>query len=157
MVRCPESILGNRQRRSQLWRIPSSGGEPARISPLEIRLPVASPDGKYIYLAAAGARSGSLWRIAPDGSGEQEVLSRAPAFKFVPAAGGVYLIRSQDAGQTSVILFHSFDSGEERVIATLPFTATAAGLDLSPDGKTLLYAPIEQTDGDLMSVQLIPP
>ena len=84
------------------------------------------------------------WPVwSPNGTNPEQVLTRVQSFKFVPTNNGIYYIRTEETAQ-------------DKVIATLPFTYTQAGLDLSPVGKTLLFAPLEQTDGDLMSVQIQP-
>jgi hypothetical protein len=63
-------------------------------------------------------------------------------------AEGLYFIRRTDDGPQ--IAFRTFGSGETRVVASIPNIASPS-LEVSPDGRRLLYARIEGADSDLIA------
>ena len=58
------------------------------------------------------------------------------------------------AGTGPKIRFHAWGGGEDRLILDVPGAAPLPGLEVSPDGKTLLYSRNEQTESDLLTVEL---
>ncbi len=68
-----------REKRSELWVVPASGGEPRRIFAGDAVQPAWSPSGARIAYWAMGLASGirDVWTIAADGSDPQRVTDQA--------------------------------------------------------------------------------
>ncbi len=60
-----------------VYKIPSSGGEEIRLTSAEglDDGPEYSPDGKYIYFNSTRSGMMEIWRMKPDGSGQEQVTN----------------------------------------------------------------------------------
>jgi serine/threonine protein kinase len=152
----------NRTEAGQIWKMPSSGGDPVRVANAVGYHPLESPDGAYLYYVKALDVPSPLWRIPASGGVPVKVLDGVVLANFVVLKGGIYYIdRPSSEGGT-----HYFDrpSGETRLqyfdFATNRSTTIARSLghvDLpmtaSPDGRTVLYPRLNSAVDDLMLVK----
>ena len=114
-----------------------------------------SPDGKFVYYTALKAPG--IWRVAGEGGEEAPVLDH-PKLGYWDCWGvvneGIYYI-NLEVKQHPVIEFFSFATGRVRQIATMEKEAVygAPGFAISPDGRWILYAQVDQSGGDITLVE----
>src|SRR4029079_11583390 len=100
-------FASNRSGAWQVWKIPAAGGVPVHVTRSGGFAARESPDGKWIYYARGRSVAG-LWRIHPDGTGEQPVLERLkPGFwaYWAIARDGVYFAdRDSEKGTFALYL-----------------------------------------------------
>lgn len=101
-----------------------------------------SPDGTFLYYLNGGA----LWRMPVDGGEEMRVVEGASS-SYAVTDTGIYFIPSSEAA----IRFLDLTTKAVRTVAVLDRLAPY-GLTVSPDGRTLLFAQIDNWDSDLMLV-----
>lgn len=151
-------FVSQRSGEGQLWTMPAApetATSPRQITKQGASLARLSSDGSH-YVYVRGGNVGPLCRVPVDGVEERCRPEKISRFKFVPVNDGVYYIGQSEgeAAPNQKLFFYSWSSGQDRLVRTLPFTGTNAGLDIAPDGRTLLFSAWEQSEGDLMTVQL---
>ena len=118
---------------------------------------MVSPDEPYLYFTRAAAAT-ALWRVPSTSAGEklaegeQQVCeSLFHASNVVVRGGRVYFVRleRQDANPVYHLSLCDPREGHTRDLWTFPKPASF-GLSLSPDGRKLLFAQLDETRGDLM-------
>jgi Tol biopolymer transport system component len=110
-----------------------------------------SPDGKSIYYMKGGW-SGSVWKMPLGGGEESQVLPSVIFRAFCLVNEGIYFIPESGADGKSSIQFLSFATAKVKTVA--PMSAPpAAGLSVSPDGRSLLFSQIDEAGRDLMLVE----
>lgn len=147
-------FLSDRTGRGEIWKMPAAGGPARQITKQGGRLALESPDGRYFYYAKNGQWHSDLWRVEADGGNEMLVLPKIRPMQFVPVNDGVYYVPSQAPPKGFEIRFHSWVTGQERVVVSVRDGSPELGLSLAPDGKSLLFVKREPAEGDLMMVQM---
>jgi serine/threonine protein kinase/dipeptidyl aminopeptidase/acylaminoacyl peptidase len=139
---------------SEIWRMPATGGKAVQITPNGERrdIPQESPDGRFLYyLKWDEARNwySSVWRM-PVGGGEETKVLDSGCYRV--REPGIYFLRPPDERGLSDICLREFATGKTRKILTI-----AAGfnrnIEVSPDGRTILYGYADRTGSDLMLVE----
>jgi len=148
----------NRSGTWQVWRVPSGGGTPEQVTRGGGFAARESPDGKWLYYARGRSVAG-LWRIHPDGTDEQEVLDRLkPGFwaYWALTQRGIYFADRDTARGTYALYLLPESRLEPQRIAFFdhPIVLADQGMTASPDGKTLLFAQIDQSGSDILMVDL---
>ncbi len=94
-------------------------------------------------------KGGGIWKSRVDGSGETQVIS-GPVEQFFSAThDGIYYFTP---GNHPDLRFFAFAAGKSRTILTLS-KPIRVGLDVSPDGRWLLYSQRDTEPGsELMLV-----
>jgi len=89
-----------------------------------------SADGAFLYYAKRG-EEGKLWRIPVRGGEETQVLDAVEGMGFAVLAKGIYFIRPPEASSSPTLRFLSFETGNVRIIASIPHLAIYRGLSFS--------------------------
>ncbi len=113
-----------------------------------------SPDGRFVYYANSRYSPG-LWRVPAQGGEEIQVLPALGGPEgscFAVVERGIYFIPPPNPDHTYSIQFLEFASGKITSIATID-KPVSFGLTVSPDGRSLLYAQVDQQGRDLMLVE----
>jgi Tol biopolymer transport system component len=135
--------------RSQVWKMPSGGGEPLQVTRQGGGgAAFESRDGKFLYYV----KSGQIWKI-PLGGGEEVKVIEGPlsySMNYVLAEDGIDFVSARKPGP-GTLFYYSFAAGTLRVITEIK--RWHLGLAISPDRRTLLYTQMEQIDADLMLVE----
>ena len=143
----------SRSGEDQVWKIPVAGGEPVQVTRQGGSANIESPDGEFLYYTKAQRGSTSLWRLSL-ARGEEtrlvESLSRWSTFAVTES--GVCFFPPSKPDAAAPLQFLEFASGAVRTIASIE-KPPALGLNVSPDGRVLLYDQFENTDSDLMLVE----
>ena len=127
----------------QVWKVPSQGGAPVRVTHNGGMVAIESPDGKSLYYAKQPGR-GSLWKVPLAGGPEEMISDSIYRFNYAVVENGVYVMRNGG------IDFIESATGKSRSILRVP--NPDLGLDLSPDGRYLLYAQVDSGGTDLMLI-----
>ena len=136
----------------KIWKVASTGGHAVQIAQHLGLSPSESPDGKYVYFSFES----QLWRVAIDGSGEQPVqgMPRMPSDDaWSPFGSGIYFLGDAN-GKTGIDFFDLNTKKVRRILVLDRFSAGwMGGLPVSPDGRWLLFAQIDEISSDLMMVE----
>ncbi|HWO02136.1 MAG TPA: protein kinase [Blastocatellia bacterium] len=136
----------------QVWKVPAQGGEAVQVTRQGGRIPVESPDGKYVYYIKSFGTRG-LWRVPVDGGEELRVFDSFKSEDGVVVNDGIYFI-NPGAKDGVAMEFFDFATRKERRIAGIgkvgivPFS-----IAVSPDRRQILYTQNDQTGADIMLVQ----
>ena len=109
-----------------------------------------SPDGKLFYFMR-GMTSRSLWRVPVEGGEESQVIESLKG-GYEVVEDGIYFISELTPGAGASIQFLRFATGT--VEHVLNFKGYASGgLSVSPDGRSILYSQMDQSEADIMLVE----
>jgi dipeptidyl aminopeptidase/acylaminoacyl peptidase len=133
-----------RSGRTEIWKLPASGGAATQITRNGGTFPMVAPGGDRIFFIRSD-HDYSVWSVPSDGGEDRRELDRVNNRGFVPARDGVFFVLD------GKIRFRDFKSGRVREIAA-PARRLLPILDLSPDGKTLSITQIDQMQQDLMLI-----
>ena len=150
----------------QIWKLSPQGGEPVQVTKHGGTHGRESVDGRYLYYSRSGSFLASLWRVPVSGGEEVQVLREiAGVLNFAVARDGIYFEASPPSSPLghiamltpftrpeTILDFLSFATGKVTRVITLDRRA-ALGLDVSPDGRTLLFALSDSFTEDLMLVE----
>ena len=145
----------------QIWKVPANGGSPLQLTRRGGFEAFESFEGNVIYYSKRDRQLG-LWRIRPDGGDERPApgLSEAGFWRYwAVARDGVYFVpgtfRAETTSGPHPIQFFSFGSGTTTTVAKIQkrLIGGPAGLAVSPDGRSLLFAQVDQNDRDIMLVE----
>jgi Tol biopolymer transport system component/serine/threonine protein kinase len=137
----------------QTWKMPAEGGQAVQVTKKGGFAAFESPDGKTLYYAK-GLDAPGLWKLPLQGGEETPVLEQLGAGYWgywAVVQDGIYFYDVN----TKAIEFFSFATHKITEIAK-PEKAPATfnpGLAVSPDGRWLLYAQIDEDTSHIMLVE----
>jgi Tol biopolymer transport system component len=137
----------------RIWRIRADGdgSEPEQITQKGGMTPLESSDGKWLYYF----RDSCVWRVSVSGGEETRIAGPvAHHTTFAVNERGVYFITPARAGNAA-IEFLDFSTSKVRRVAVLN-NPPKPGLDVSRDGKWLLYSQHDEFTSDLMLLENFP-
>ena len=138
----------------QVWKMPSAGGAAIQVTHQGGYGGFESLDGKFLYYAK-GATTPGLWRIPTSGGEETEVIgSLEPGYwgHWAIVEKGIYYL---DTTAKPGIVFFDFATRRTTRLFDLESRPAreAAGLGVSPDGKTILYTQLDALSRDIVLVE----
>jgi Tol biopolymer transport system component len=139
----------NRTGEDQVWKARAEGGGEVQVTRNRGGGGPLSPDGKLLYYMKDDGIDSALWRVPAEGGEETQVLESVCCSNVAVVEQGIYFIPRLSE---PVVQFFDFATKKVVTIARLQRTA-AYGLDVSPDGRWLLYSEYEPRQGDLMLVE----
>ena len=134
----------------QIWRMPSAGGTPERITRGGGMSPIVSPDGRHVYYAKPTPVQG-IWEVPPEGGPEVKVVDRGRALSFAVADTGIFIMDTSAKPQATIDMF-SFASRQLVPVARLPSGLrfiSAAYLTVTRDGRSMLYIQFDHWASDI--------
>jgi Tol biopolymer transport system component len=146
-----------------IWKIPSSRGEPVQVTENRGVHPVESPNGKYLYYAkpanpatvSSTAEVPGIWRIPTAGGTEELVLSPPIApdgWYWTVGQKGIYFVSTARRSAAALKLFN-LASRQVTQIAELPkYPWGGPSLAISPDGTSILYSRVDVAGSDIVVV-----
>jgi len=146
-------FISDRSGRSEIWRMSSKGGEAVQITRNEADGEEESPDGRFLYYSKGWPLQVSLWRMPVEGSEEVKVLDSVNTDGlWTLGREGVYFFTPPDNKGHSDMRLLEFSTGKIRKILTIE-RALIQRIAVSPDGRTILYAQLDEAGSDLMLVE----
>jgi eukaryotic-like serine/threonine-protein kinase len=148
-------FASNRTGGYQVWKIPAEGGEVVQVTKQGGFAAFESPDGKFVYYTALKP---GIWRVAVEGGEATPVLVDQPKLGYwgywAVVDGGIYFVNVEVKSHPT-IQFFSFATGRLTQIATMDKEAVVLGpgFAVSPDGRWILYAQVDQSGGDITLVE----
>jgi Tol biopolymer transport system component len=144
------------QARNQIWKSAANGGEPQQIQTSEgAAQPVESVDGKYIYF-----RNNRAFYRVPIGGGEEE-RAIVPEHDLMwsttlqPTKQGMYYIEYARSAGDTVVSFFDYAEKKSSVVFQIKHSGWRDGAtySISPDGKYILYARVDQSQTNIEVVE----
>jgi len=137
----------------QTWKIPSAGGQPVQVTKRGGFAAFESFDGKTLYYAKGQSVAG-LSEVPVAGGEEKPVLEQLAAGLWgywALTAEGIYFYDAP----TKAIEFFSFKTRKVAQVAKpeKPPVFYDPGLAVFPDGRSILFAQIDQSESHIMLVE----
>src|ERR1035438_9488152 len=144
------------QSRGQIGKATAAGGNPQAMAEEHgAGQPVESADAKYIYFRS---RRG-IWRIPTGGGDAEEAFvpehDMWGPITMQPTKKGVYYTEFERSARSMVVSFYDFSTRKSSIVFRLRNADWQGGgsYSVSPDGKSLLYARVDQSQTNLMLVE----
>ena len=145
----------NRTGSFQLWKMPAEGGEEIQVTTKGGFVGFESFDGKYLYYARNNINS-EIVRVLLTGGEEQPVDGHLTGLLWCMwklTERGIYYIKI-DSSQRGHMYFYSSSTRQTSQIAVTEKTMYPySGIDISPDGRSLLYTQVDRIESDIMLIQ----
>ena len=147
-------FISDRSGRGEIWRTPSKGGEAIQITSHEADTEEESPDGRFIYYRKGWPlETSSLWRIPVKGGEEVNVLDSVhTSGRWTLGREGIYFFTAPDKAGHSDIRLYEYSTGKVSKILTIE-RGVDENIAVSPDGRWILYAHLDEAGSDLMLVE----
>lgn len=141
----------------QVWKARSSGGGPEeQVTRMGGFAAAESADGRYLYYAK-GRSSDGLWRKRlPDGNEEPFVPELEAGFwgYWTMYGQGLCFLTWPGPGKPAVLWRQPFGGKPRRIgMVDGPPAVADSGFAISPDGRYLLYAQVDQSGSDLLLLE----
>jgi Tol biopolymer transport system component len=149
-------FCSNRSGAFQSWKVPADGGQAMQVTKRGGFEAFESIDGELLYYTK-GRGPGGVWQI-PVAGGEERQLSElrdAGYWRYWAVQDdGIYFV-APVASARPAIKFFSFATHGVTPLGVLERDPLQGppGLTISPDGRWLLYAQVDQSVSDLMLVE----
>ena len=134
--------------------MPAAGGEAVQLTRNGGLIAQESRDGRTLFFHrewVSMAIPTSLWKMPVEGGEETKVLDSAGVRNWAVVDQGLWFINWTKPGDAA-LQFLEFASGKVTKVAPISKTL-AAGLAVSPDGRTILYAQYDHRGSELTLVE----
>jgi Tol biopolymer transport system component/predicted Ser/Thr protein kinase len=136
----------------QLWKVPSKGGTPIRVTTGDGGIYVAeSPDRRFLYYAKWGQPG--LWKMPLEGGQETRILENTDHWHWTLAPSGIYFLDLTFKPFGRIEFFDYSTRSITPIFTVEKPVPHFGGLTLSPDGKSLLFGQSEVDEFYLMLVK----
>lgn len=139
--------------RREVWKMPASGGPAQQVTTNGGVAPLESPDGQTLYYVKDGAFSG-LWKRPVSGGEETQIAPALYRYSYAVTTQGVYYMSSassgRDSGRDGTIEY--YDLAKRTTTRVARMGLPELGLEVSPDGRHLLFAQLDLSAADLVLV-----
>ena len=141
---------------SQIWKVPTTGGDVIQVTSNGGNNPVVSPDGEFLYYW----RDRSIWR-SPAPGGEETRFFANPRLtsgnNFALGAQNLYVGLDASQEHPARIAALSLETGRLFDLLTLPNEwnrlSIGSPIAVSHDERFVLFVPAERPKSDLMLVE----
>ncbi len=134
----------------QIWKMPSAGGTPVRITRNGGLDPIVSPDGRHLYYAKQLPAQG-IWTVPFEGGPEVKVVERGRSLAFDVADTGIFIMDASAKPQATVEMY-SFALRKLVPVARLPAGLRFSGapyFNVTRDGRSMMYVQFDQWTSDI--------
>ena len=148
--------------RREIWKIPSQGGEPTRLTYDGGRHPLESSDGQFVYYLKPidpheeRPLKHHIWKVPVDGGEETSVYEKREIGNLYWTLWNDQLIIHDGDYKTGIVI-RSVDltTGEESILADLGTERRYCfGLDVSSDGRWMFFSGrMGKPESDIMLVE----
>jgi eukaryotic-like serine/threonine-protein kinase len=146
-------FTSSRKGRTEIWKMPASGGPAVQLTHSGPREGYFSGDGKLVYFVHLGKRG--VWSVPAEGGAESQVTASGSLDYVAVTPRGIYFLDNSARPTPSIRLFDC-TTRQTRQVAALPYPAgerPVQTLAISPDGTWAVYAQQDQINGDLVLVE----
>jgi Tol biopolymer transport system component/DNA-binding winged helix-turn-helix (wHTH) protein len=145
-------FTSTRTGRTEVWKMPAGGGAAVQVTHNGGEFGIESEDGKTLYFTRIlRADSGSIWRMPIAGGPEEQLSDSLYRVNYAVAKRGIYYMTHAGESGNSVLKLYDFATGTTSTV--LAMGRPEFGLDVSPDGRYLVYAQLDDPASDLMLVE----
>jgi len=138
---------------AHVWRQPSSGGVPERVSQLEGTEPALSADGRFLF-ARAWPNEDEIWRMPAAGGAAEVVLGSVdPQATWCVTRTGIHFFRPSPPSEKPELFRYDFATSAIHRLAAVD-GPVSPGLTVSPDETVVLFAKSEHVEADLQMLEL---
>jgi Tol biopolymer transport system component/DNA-binding winged helix-turn-helix (wHTH) protein len=138
--------------RTEIWKMPAGGGTAVQITHNGGEAGIESEDGKTLYFTRIlRADSGSVWRMPVGGGPEEELADSLYRVNYAVTGRGIYYMTHPDQSGNCTLKVYDFATGATSTVLTMG--RPEFGLDVSPDGRYLVYAQLDDPASDLMLIE----
>lgn len=137
----------------QIWKVPAQGGPATQVTKQGGFQAFESTDGEFLYYMKL--RDGPIWRMPVEGGEETLVLDQDVPYSYWRVLEKGICFLSQAATPPEIDFF-DFASHQVKQITTVDRAkggTSAGGFAVSPDGRWILFARLDQDDSDIMLVE----
>ncbi|MFN7995493.1 MAG: protein kinase [Bryobacteraceae bacterium] len=135
---------------TDIWKVPSGGGEPTRVTDQGGSFALESPDGQFLYYVKSSFGS-ALWRRPVGGGKEERILESVKWMNFAVREKGIYFTSEPGLDQSSSIQYFDFAKGAIRTLGRVE--KLELGLSVSSDERYILYTQLDQAGSNLMLIE----
>jgi dipeptidyl aminopeptidase/acylaminoacyl peptidase len=135
-----------------VWKVPAAGGAAVRLTAPGGRLaPMVSGDPARVFFHKRHDRI-EMWSVSTDG-GDERPVAGAPSegWSWTVTPHGMYYMTGMRRHFS--LMYFDFATQQSVKVADLPSLFLVGGLDLSNDGRTILFHGIDHSEGDIMLVE----
>ncbi len=141
----------DRTGKSQIWKVPGTGGDAIQITRQGGIYAVESFDGKSIYYVSDDQPAG-IRTTSANGGAESDVITGVAGHSTIAMAkDGLYYLSSLTATGAQLD-FYNFHHRVSRPLASID-RPIHRFLSSSPDGRSVLYTQVDRQDSDLMLLE----
>ena len=135
-----------------IWKMPVSGGEPVKVTPVNAMLAVESTDGASLFYVESNSisRAGPVWQLPLSGGNPVKLTDNASATSVEAIGSGLYYLE-QLPGNTR-LQFYNFATRRTTTIAA-NLGPVGGSLAVSRDGRTIYFSRVDSATEDLMLVE----
>ncbi|MCC6365605.1 MAG: PD40 domain-containing protein [Bryobacterales bacterium] len=142
-------FVSNRSGRDEIWRISMDGEEVTQVTRSGADYAIQSDDPQWLFFS----RRTELWKKNLAGGSETKLASDMRNREFITGPGGAYFIPQGAGPAVSLERIRIEDGARQTVMKIIDTRLAAVGaIELSPDGKFLLYERTDQNDSEIMMV-----
>jgi Tol biopolymer transport system component/DNA-binding winged helix-turn-helix (wHTH) protein len=143
-------FCSNRTGRNEVWKMPAGGGTATQVTRNGGVKAVESEDGKTLFYNKDSG-TGSIWKVPMGGGAEKQLTTSLYRLNFAVTKLGIYFMTPARDDGTAELKFYNFASRKTTTIA--PMGRPEFGLDVSPDGRYLAYAQLDDAASVLTLVE----
>jgi Tol biopolymer transport system component len=133
-----------------IWRRDLNTNQNQLVAPAGFMIGIESPDGKRLFYQEDEQRR--VWVSDPDGGSPKQLaqVSPTPDLDWAPIGTSIYFASSTPTGGTDILTFDlSNDKLKKLGHLSQNFALGTPSFVISPDGKTLLYAAIDNSSSEI--------
>ena len=142
--------------RLEVWKVPSGGGEPVQVTQNGGFFASESVDGRTLYYSKTAEFPTALWMRSFETGKEEQIIGSLRHWAFFQLfAGGIYFVPNDGPVSEPAnfqVAFYDLATRVVRNIADIR-KPPGVGFAISPDRRTVLFAPPEVHGSDLMLVE----
>ena len=144
-------FISDRGGAQQVWKVPSEGGATVQVTKNIANSVFEAEDGKSIYYF----RDGAIWNSGLKGENESRVTDCPAGFMGWKLRHNAIWMLKYDITPTPLIAFNLATRKKTQLgsVDVGPSAFTATGFDITPDGKSIIYARVDSLDSDIMLIE----
>jgi hypothetical protein len=135
-----------------MWKISAEGGEPVQIGKKGGGEGIVeAPDGNFLYYS----RDGAVFRSTLSGENEIRVIDVEDYQAWRLCGNKICVLRRSFSGPSSHLIRYapSTRRSQTRLLDAGPRLDASTGLDISPDGRWVVYSRADSVESDIMMVE----